>query len=165
MRGQSGFPGAAVESGMTAAETVLSLLFKKLHPLLEDTAHALATLATQADLERLHLKLVKGRMAVLEALEPLAAEETDGDLAEALDELIANLTPCGETFQQSLVLTQLCLEEAPDTFLPFLPAGVADEAPWGRRLETFLALIENPANGAHHRWESVDPDIGETEEE
>jgi hypothetical protein len=150
---------------MTAAESVLSLLFKKLHPLLEDTAHALATQASRADLERLHLKLIKGRLAVLEVLEPLAAEETDGDLAEALEELISNLTPCGETFQQALVLTQLCLEDAPDTFLPFLPAGVADEAPWNRRLETFLALVQDPAKAAHHRWEAVDPDIGESEEE
>ena len=39
---------------MTPAETALSLLFRKLHPHLEDAAHALARGATHRELERLH---------------------------------------------------------------------------------------------------------------
>ena len=46
---------------MTPAETALSLLFKKLHPHLEDAAHALAKGAKANELQRLHLKLVLAR--------------------------------------------------------------------------------------------------------
>ena len=43
---------------MTPAETALSLLFRKLHPHLEDAAHALVRGAPRQELERLHLKLI-----------------------------------------------------------------------------------------------------------
>ncbi len=148
---------------MTAADTVLSLLFKKLHPLLEDTAHALAKRVPSRDQERLHLKLLSARFKVVEALDALVEEASDPDLREDLEELAANLTPAGETFQQSLILTQLCLEDAPATWLPRLAEGALDSAPWAKRLGSFQAMLQDPAQGAEHRWKGVDPDVGESE--
>lgn len=150
---------------ISPAETALSLLFRKLHPLLEDAAHAMSKKAPKRELERLHLKLLSARMKALEvleeAMEPLSEEDP---LFELLETLASNLTPVGENFQQSLTLTQLCLEEAPDDLLPFLPEGVACSAPWAGRMNDFLARLEDPAFGAEARWENVDEEIGETEE-
>jgi len=51
-----GYAGDMTEAiPMTPAETALSLLFRKLHPHLEDAAHALSRGATRRELERLHL--------------------------------------------------------------------------------------------------------------
>ncbi len=148
---------------MHAADTALSLLFKKLHPILEDTAHALERGAAEAELLKLHTKLLRARIVAVEALEPLIGEDTEEALAEVLDELAANLTPSGETFQQSLILTQLCLEDAPETFLPFLTDAEQAEAPWVKRLRAFQALIQDPAQTAERRWHGVDPDLGDVE--
>lgn len=148
-----------------AADAALSILFRKLDPHLEDAAHALARGAARADLERLHLRLLTARMKAVEVLE--AAQGTlaeDDPLAEVLETLATNLTPVGESYQQSLILTQLCLEEAPADLLPHLPPGRADEAPWGARMARFLARLEDPAAQAEARWAGVDEDIGETEE-
>ncbi len=151
---------------MTAAETALSLLFKKLHPHLEDAAHALARSASEKELHRLHLKLNLARHKVVEVLEAaLEEEEEDSELAELLDTLSANLTPVGETYQQSLILTQLCLEEAPKDLLPFVPAGTVAASGWGPRMVAFLSQLEDPAFEARRRWEAVPEDVGETEEE
>jgi hypothetical protein len=158
-------PGRRYADAMIAAESTLSLLFKKLHPILEDTAHALSKGASGSELERLHLKLLRDRFVVAEALDKLVSEETNEDLIQALEELASNLTPSGETFQQSLVLTQLCLEDAPETFLPFLPEEAVETSSWGKRLKAFQELLKDPTNGAHARWETVDPDIGESEDE
>ena len=138
---------------MTPAETALSLLFRKLHPHLEDAAHALASGAARRDLERLHLKLLTARLKTVELL---------GAAAETLS---ANLTPVGESFRQSLVLTQLCLEDAPADLLPHVPEGAVAGSSWGPRMTAFLARLEEPGFQAHQRWESVPEDIGETEEE
>lgn len=147
------------------AGTALSLLFKKLHPHLEDAAHALAKGSPPEDLERLHAKLVRARHQVAEHLEGLAEAEADPALAEILETLSANLTPVGEGFQQSLILTQLCLEEAPAELLPHVPAGAAAESSWGPRMTAFLARLADPAFRARRRWEAIDEAIGETEEE
>lgn len=150
---------------LTPAETALSLLFRKLHPHLEDVAHALAKGATRRELERLHLKLLTARLKTVEVLsETTEALPEDAPLAELLETLAANLTPVGESFRQSLILTQLCLEEAPADLLPHVPAGVAASSSWGPRMTDFLARLEDPAFQAHHRWEGVEEDIGETEE-
>ncbi|WP_286354622.1 hypothetical protein [Geothrix oryzae] len=151
---------------MTPAETALSLLFRKLHPHLEDAAHALARGAARRDLERLHLKLITARLKTVELLE--AATETlpeDAPLAETLDTLAANLTPVGESYRQSLVLTQLCLEEAPAELLPHAPEGCVAGSTWGPRMTDFLAHLKDPDFQARRRWEAVAEDIGETEEE
>lgn len=145
---------------MNAADTALSLLFRKLHPLLEDAAHALATRAPRRELERLHQKLLKARTTALEALEQALPAIEDTSLAEAVAELAGNLEPTGESFQESLILTQLCLEDAPETFLPFIEAP--QEAPWMKRLEAFRTLIQDPSQQAERRWEAVDPELGET---
>lgn len=150
---------------MNSAETALSLLFKKLHPHLEDAAHAVQRQATLAELQRLHLKLVLARHQVVEILEPLAESATDEALAETLETLAANLMPMGETYQQSLILTQLCLEEAPAELLPHTPEGVAETSAWGPRMVGFLKKLEDPAFHAQERWKLVDESIGETEEE
>src|SRR5208283_3330196 len=94
------------------AEQALQLLFKKLHPHLEDAAHALAAGAGTADLERLHHKLVRACHQASEILDGLASG-AEGDLEESLGTLAANLLPVGANFQQQLTLVQLCLEEAP----------------------------------------------------
>ena len=150
---------------LTPAETALSLLFRKLHPHLEDVAHALAKGAPRRDLERLHLKLLTARLKTVEvlsdSLETLPEEEP---LAELLETLAANLTPVGESFRQSLILTQLCLEEAPADLLPHLPEGRVAASSWGPRMTDFLARLQDPAFGAHQRWEAIEEDIGETEE-
>jgi hypothetical protein len=151
---------------MSAAETALSLLFRKLHPHLEDTAHALAKGATRRDLERLHLKLLAARLKTVTLLETEAQGlPEDAPLTEILETLAANLTPVGESFRQSLILTQLCLEEAPAELLPHLPPGCVAGSAWGSRMADFLARLEDPAFQAHHRWEAIEEDIGETEEE
>lgn len=148
---------------MTIADTVLSLLFKKLHPILEDTAHALAKGAPLRDLEKLHLKLVRARIVASEELEKVLLEVQDEAQGEAVEELVDNLTPMGETFQQALILTQLCLQDAPDTFLPFLSEAEAEAAPWMKRLRAFQARLADPTFEAESRWRAVDPDIGESE--
>ncbi len=150
---------------MTPAETALSLLFKKLHPHLEDAAHALAKGAKAGELQRLHLKLVLARHQVVDILEPLSESIEDEALAEILETLSANLMPVGENYQQSLILTQLCLEEAPEDLLPFLPEGVLGTSSWGPRMASFLQKLEAPAFHAPIRWKAVDENIGETEEE
>ena len=145
---------------MTPAETALQLLFKKLHPHLEDAAHALAAGLSAQDLEKLHAKLLRARMQTAEVLEGLI-DQCDENLAELLSDLATNLTPVGENYQQSLTLTQLCLEEAPAELLPFVPEGSAAASPWGKRMEAFLAQLENPSFEARARWAGIDPDIGD----
>lgn len=151
---------------MTAGETALSLLFRKLHPHLEDAAHALARGAARRDLERLHLKLIAARLKTVALIE--AEVETlpdDSPLGEVLDTLAANLTPVGESYRQSLILTQLCLEEAPAELLPHVPEGCVAGSTWGPRMADFLAHLQDPAFQARRRWEAIEEDIGETEEE
>ena len=153
-------------SDLTPAERALSLLFRKLHPHLEDAAHALAREAPRRDLERLHLKLIAARLKVVEVLEGEAdALPEDAPLAEILETLAANLTPVGESYRQALILTQLCLEEAPAELLPHAPEGCVAGSTWGPRMTTFLARLADPAYQARRRWEAVDEEIGETEEE
>jgi hypothetical protein len=151
---------------MTPAETALSLLFRKLHPHLEDAAHALVRGAARRDLERLHLKLITARLKTVELLEA-QAETLPGDspLGETLDTLAANLTPVGESFRQALILTQLCHEEAPAELLPHVPEGCVGTSSWGPRMTDFLAHLKDPAFQARTRWEAIEEDIGETEEE
>jgi hypothetical protein len=153
-----------VES-LSPAETALSLLFNKLHPLLEDAAHLLATGAPRRDFERLHLKLITARTKCVETLEAVDEEACPEALQEVLEELVVALTPVGESFQQALVLTQMSLEEAPAQLLPFVAEGRAGTEKWGARMQAFLARLEDPAFGAERRWEDMDPDLGETEEE
>jgi hypothetical protein len=150
---------------MTPTETTLSLLFRKLHPHLEDAAHALARGATRRDLERLHLKLIAARMKTVQLIEDEAAAlPEDSSLGEILDTLAANLTPVGESYRQGLILTQLCLEEAPVDLLPHLPEGCLATSAWGPRMTDFLEKLKQPAFQARRRWEAIDEDIGETEE-
>ena len=150
---------------MTPAETALSLLFKKLHPHLEDAAHALAKGGKTQELQRLYLKLVLARHQVVEILEPLSESIEDEALADVLDTLAANLMPVGENYQQGLILTQLCLEEAPKDLLPHVPEGAVGTSTWGPRMLAFLQKLEDPAYHAQVRWKAVDESIGETEEE
>jgi hypothetical protein len=120
---------------MTPAETALSLLFRKLHPHLEDAAHAVARGATRRELERLHLKLITARLKTVELIEAEAeALPEDAPLAEILDTLAANLTPVGESYRQGLILTQLCLEEAPADLRELRPeqAERLTPPPWPR---------------------------------
>lgn len=152
-------------TSMTPAEAALSLLFRKLHPHLEDAAHALARGATRRELERLHLKLLTARMKTTELLEAeVASLPEDAPLADLLDTLAANLTPVGESYRQSLILTQLCLEEAPAELLPHAPEGCVARSTWGPRMTEFLGKLQDPAFQARRRWEAMDEDIGETEE-
>lgn len=152
-------------SSADPADIALSLLFKKLHPLLEDVAHALERAASVRELERLHLKLLSARLKVVEVLgaegETLAEEDP---LREALETLASNLTPVGENFRQSLILTQLCLEDAPSDLLPHLPCDFLETAPWASRLQAFQARLAEASFHAEQRWEGVHEDIGETEE-
>ncbi len=151
---------------MSPAETALSLLFRKLHPHLEDAAHALSRGATRREMERLHLRLIAARLKTVEVIEAEAqAMPGDAPLAEILDTLAANLTPVGESFRQALILTQLCLEEAPADLLPHTPEGCAATSSWGPRMADFLAQLKDPAFQARRRWEAIEEDIGETEEE
>ena len=151
---------------LSPAETALSILFRKLHPHLEDAAHALSQGAARRELERLHLKLIAARLKTVAVLEA-QAETLPGEapLAEILDTLAANLTPVGESYRQALILTQLCLEEAPADLLPHAPEGCVATSSWGPRMTDFLARLQEPAFQARHRWEAVAEDIGETEEE
>jgi hypothetical protein len=151
---------------LSPAETALSLLFRKLHPHLEDAAHALSQGAARRELERLHLKLIAARLktvALLEVESQLLPE--DAPLAELLDTLAANLTPVGESYRQALILTQLCLEEAPAELLPHAPEGCVGTSSWGPRMTDFLARLQDPAFQARQRWGAIAEDIGETEEE
>ena len=143
------------------AEQALQLLFKKLHPHLEDAAHALAQKAPAEELLRLHRKLERARHEVVEILEAGSLELGEAPLAEVLDTLAANLTPLGENYLQSLILTQLCLEEAPSDLLPFAPEGSVAGSAWGKRMVAFLARLEEPAFQARERWKSVDPELGD----
>jgi hypothetical protein len=147
------------------AETALSLLFNKLHPLLEDAAHLLAVGAPRRDFEKLHLKLITARTKCVETIEALDEEACPDALQDVLEELVVALTPVGESFQQALILTQMGLEEAPAQLLPFVPEGRAASEKWGARMQAFLQRLEDPAFGAERRWEAIDPDLGETEEE
>ena len=108
----------------TPAEQALQLLFKKLHPHLEDAAQALRVKARPQELEGLHLKLVRACGQAAEILDQLAGTAA-GELAETLATLSANLTPVGGNYRQQLTLVQLCLEEAPADLLPFAPPGAA----------------------------------------
>lgn len=152
-------------ANLTPAEGTLQLLFKKLHPHLEDAAHALERKANRAELERLHARLQKARFTVVEALdvllEPLGEEDP---LREELEGLSANLTPLGEPYRQSLIVTQLCLEEAPAELLPFAPPGCVGTSTWGPRMVAFLGKLEDPAFQARSRWAGIPEDVGETEE-
>jgi len=150
---------------MTPAETALSLLFRKLHPHLEDAAHALAKGAARRELERLHLKLIAARLKTVVLIETEAeALPEDAPLTEVLDTLAANLTPVGESYRQALILTQLCLEEAPADLLPHAPEGCVAGSSWGPRMIDFLEKLKDPAFQARARWEGIEEDIGETEE-
>ena len=148
------------EPELTPAETALSLLFRKLHPQLEDAAHLLDRGAAAAEFESLHRRLQLARGKTVDCLEALDAQ-LEGELAEILDNLAANLTPMGESLQQSLVLTQLCLEEAPKDLLRFVPPESVAGSPWGKRMVAFLKRLEDPAFQAKQRWEGIDPDLGE----
>lgn len=149
-----------------AADAALSLLFRKLHPRLEDAAHALNKKVAKADLERLHRKLLKDRETVVAALEVEAARLPESsDLRQTLEALAADLTPFGETWKESLTLTQLCLEEAPSELLPFLPEEVPEPPKWALRLAGFFEKLEDPAFRAEARWATVDEEIGEVLEE
>jgi hypothetical protein len=150
---------------LSPAEAALSLLFRKLHPHLEDAAHALSRGAPRRELERLHLKLIAARLKTVTALEAEAeALPEAAPLTEVLDTLAANLTPVGESYRQALILTQLCLEEAPADLLPHVPEGCVGGSPWGPRMTDFLARLRDPGFQARRRWEAVEEDIGETEE-
>ena len=142
------------------AEQAMQLLFKKLHPHLEDAAHALASGAGGADLEKLHRKLVKACDQASQVLDDLAGR-CQGELAELLGTLSANLLPVGATYRQTLTLVQLCLEEAPAELLPFTPPGSAAGSGWGRRMAAFLARTEDPAFHGEARWAGVDPEVGD----
>jgi hypothetical protein len=147
------------------AEQTLQLLFKKLHPHLEDGAHALARGGEPGEMLKLHRRLVRARHEAVACLEEWEDQTEDPALAEVLDTLAANLTPVGETYQQSLVLTQLCLEEAPADLLGFTSQGSASGSSWGKRMAAFLARLEDPAFHAQSRWKDVDPEIGDDVEE
>ena len=147
------------------AEQALQLLFKKLHPHLEDAAHALKAQSPPAELLRLHHRLERARHEVVEILEEGSRQTEDASLAEVLDTLAANLTPLGENYQQSLTLTQLCLEEAPKDLLPFAPAGCVAGSSWGKRMIAFLAQLEDPAFQARERWKALDPEVGDDGED
>lgn len=152
-------------TSLTPAETALSLLFRKLHPHLEDVAHALARSATRRELERFHLKLLTARLKTVELIEAEVEKlPEEAPLVEVLDTLAANLTPVGESFRQALILTQLCLEEAPADLLPHAPEGCVTTSSWGPRMTDFLARLKEPTFQARRRWEAIDEDIGETEE-
>jgi hypothetical protein len=152
-------------ASMTPAETALSLLFRKLHPHLEDAAHALTRGATRRELERLHLKLIAARLKTVVLIEAEAeALPEDAPLAETLGTLAANLTPVGESYRQALILTQLCLEEAPAELLPHAPEGCVATSSWGPRMTEFLAKLKEPSFAARSRWAAIEEDIGETEE-
>ena len=152
-------------TAMTPAETALSLLFRKLHPHLEDAAHALARGASRRELERLHLKLITARLKTVQLLEAEAGKlPEDAPLAELLETLAANLTPVGESYRQALTLTQLCLEGAPADLLPHAPEGCLAASAWGSRMTDFLVRLKEPGYQARNRWEGVAEDIGETEE-
>ncbi len=145
-----------------AADAALSLLFRKMHPRLEDAAHALAKQAPKAELERLHRKLLKDREATVAALLAEAARLPEAsDLRATLDALIADLAPIGETWKESLTLTQLCLEEAPSELLPFLPDELPEPPKWAPRLQTFFEKLEDDRYRAERRWARVDEEIGE----
>ena len=147
------------------AEQALQLLFKKLHPHLEDAAYALQQQAAPEALLRLHHRLVRARHEVVEVLEEGSGLLGEEPLAEILDTLAANLTPLGENYQQSLTLTQLCLEEAPKDLLPFTREGSVAGSSWGKRMVTFLAQLEDPAFQARERWAGVAPEVGDDVEE
>jgi hypothetical protein len=117
------------------------------------------------DLERLHLKLITARLKTVELLEAEAEKlPEEGPLTEVLDTLAANLTPVGESYRQALILTQLCLEEAPADLLPHAPEGCVAASSWGPRMTEFLAHLKDPGFQARSRWEAIEEDIGETEE-
>jgi len=145
---------------LAPAEQALQLLFKKLHPQLEDAAYALSQGAGAAELGRLYLKLVHACDQASEVLDGLAAGAEE-PLAGVLETLSANLLPVGAGYQQLLILVQLCLEEAPADLLPFTPPGAAAQSGWGKRMVGFLARLEDPAFQARVRWAAVDPDIGD----
>jgi hypothetical protein len=155
---------ALTQARAQAADMALSLLFRKLHPHLEDAAHALEKDAPALAQERLHGKLLRARETAVAALETEAANLPEGDdLRESLEALAADLTPFGETWKESLTLTQLCLEEAPSELLPFLPDEVAEPPKWASRLATFFEKLEDPAYHAEQRWQRVDDEIGDHE--
>jgi len=145
---------------LAPAEQALQLLFKKLHPHLEDAAHALSVGASAAALEKLNGKLVKACFEASEVLDGLAGSGA-GELEEILATLSANLLPVGGTYQQQLTLVQLCLEEAPAELLPFTPPGSAAGSSWGKRMADFLARLEDPAFHGQARWAGMDPEIGD----
>lgn len=146
------------------AEQALSILFKKLHPLLEDAAEALRHQPSMSTLNRLHIKLIKARVKASEMIQQAATQTDDEELRSHLETLSTNLVPVGENFRQSLTLTQLCLEEVPKDLVAFIPAGVSSQSPWGKRMIPFLERLKDDAFHAERRWSSVDENVGETEE-
>jgi hypothetical protein len=164
---QMEYAGPMTEAmSLNPAETALSLLFRKLHPHLEDAAHALSRSAPRRELERLHLKLITARLKTVEVIEAeVATLPAEAALVDILDTLAANLTPVGESYRQALILTQLCLEEAPAELLPHASEGCVATSSWGPRMTDFLARLQDPAYQARRRWEAIDEDIGETEVE
>ncbi len=143
----------------------LQLLFKKIHPHLLDAEHALTQKAKTSELERLHRRLMNAREQAVGALEEMA-EKAEGDGLSELSELISesadNLSPMEESFQQSLILTQLCLEQSLED-LASLVSESDLESSWGKRMQAFQEELKDPAKAAEARWKDVDPDIGEAE--
>lgn len=160
MRTMTDAPRNATQAA--AADVALSLLFRKLHPHLEDAAHALAKGAKAAEFERLHLKLLRARETAVAALEAEIAKLPEGDECRgSLEALAADLTPFGETWKESLTLTQLCLEDAPAELLPYLDEAAARGAKWAPRLSAFFEKLEDPRFAAESRWAAVDEGLGE----
>lgn len=146
---------------MPPAEIALSILFKKLHPLLEDADHALKSKAKNSVLESLHVKLLKARIKSSELILRTAEETSNEELRVILESLASDLTPVGENFQQSLTLTQLCLEEVPKDLVGFIAEGVVSTSPWGKRMIQFLEQLEKDNFHAELRWKHVDDAIGD----
>jgi hypothetical protein len=147
---------------MSPAAAALSLLFKKLHPHLEDAAHALSKDANKAQLERMHLKLLKARDQVAQSLIEEAERLNLGELRDHLETLAENLQPLGEPYRDNLILTQLCLEAWPEALLPFVPEPERADASWAKRLMDFeTRLAADPAYQAEQRWLGIDEEIGD----
>jgi len=72
---------------MPPAEQALSILFKKLHPLLEDTAEALRHKPSVKVLTALHVKLMKARIKASEAIQHAAEQTDDEELSTQLETL------------------------------------------------------------------------------
>lgn len=130
-----------------------------------DAEHAMARAAKASELERLHRRLLNAREQAVNALEEMSEQAETAqlsDLAEVLAETADNLSPMEECFQQSLTLTQLCLEQSLEDLVP-LVSETDLASSWARRMQDFQKELEDPAKVAQARWKDVDPDIGEAE--